>query len=67
MTADRGFSVGQRVSLLEPGIQGFIQQVLFNCDGIQYQVAYWDGAIRRVEWVFAHELASIKKTETSKT
>lgn len=60
ITKDVGFTVGQRVELVEPGIRGTVQQVLFNIDGIQYQVAYWDGSVRRVEWVLLHEIESIK-------
>jgi hypothetical protein len=59
-TKDYGFSIGQRVELVECGARAIVQQVLFNTDGIQYQVAYWDDRIRRVEWVFASEISSIK-------
>jgi hypothetical protein len=57
---DYGFSIGQRVELAECGLRAIVQQVLFSVDGIQYQVAYWDDNIRRVEWVFASEISSIK-------
>jgi hypothetical protein len=57
---DYGFSIGQRVELSECGLRAIVQQVLFSVDGIQYQVAYWDDNIRRVDWVFASEISSIK-------
>lgn len=57
---DHGFAIGQRVVLAEPGIKAIITQILFNADGVQYQVAYWDDSVRRVEWVFASEIESIK-------
>lgn len=58
---DFGFSIGQRVKLVECGLRAVVQQVLFNMDGIQYQVAYWDERIRRVEWVFVSEIESLQK------
>lgn len=57
---DHGFSIGQRVILVVPDIRGIIQQILFSADGIQYQVSYWDDAVRRTEWVFASEISSVK-------
>lgn len=57
---DFGFSIGQRVELVECGMRAIVQQVLFSADGIQYQVAYWLDSIRRVEWVFASEIQSLQ-------
>jgi hypothetical protein len=57
---DHGFAIGQRVTLSEPGIKAIVTQILFNADGVQYQVAYWDDSVRRTEWVFASEIESIK-------
>jgi Cys-tRNA synthase (O-phospho-L-seryl-tRNA:Cys-tRNA synthase) len=58
---DFGFSIGQRVALVECGLRGIVQSVLFNADGVQYQVSYWDERVRRVEWVFASEIESLQK------
>ena len=60
---DYGFSIGQPIVIVQHGICGYIQQILFNTDGVQYQVSYWDDSIRRVEWVFAHEIQSMKEQE----
>lgn len=57
---DYGFAVGQRVELVECGLRAIVQQVLFSVDGVQFQVSYWDDNVRRVEWVFASEIASVK-------
>ncbi len=57
------YTLAQRVLLRDPNIEGVIQAILFNTDGIQYQVAYWDDSIRRVEWCFEWEIQSIQKTQ----
>lgn len=54
------FSLMQRVRLVEADNRpATIQQIIFATDGVQYQVAYWLDGVRRVEWVFAHEIAAI--------
>ena len=64
LNKDVGYAIGQRVMLIDPDIQGTVQQILFGFDGIQYQIGYWDGTVRRVEWVFSHEIAALRKNET---
>ncbi|HEY6019947.1 MAG TPA: hypothetical protein VIY48_08590 [Candidatus Paceibacterota bacterium] len=57
------FSLMQRVRLVETdGKIGTIQQIIFAPDGVQYQVSYWLDSVRRVELVFAHEIAAVKES-----
>jgi hypothetical protein len=55
------FAIGQRTHIKDAGIDGTVQAVLFNAEGVQYHVAYWLDGIRRIEWVFAHELSAIQQ------
>lgn len=57
---DFAFMVGQKVRLVDADINGRIQSILQNADGIQFQVSYWDDRIRRVEWVFLYEIESLQ-------
>lgn len=58
---DLAFNLNQRVFVIDAGIHATIQAILFNCDGIQFQICYWYEGFRRVEWVFGHEITAIKK------
>lgn len=58
---DFGFTVGQSITIVDPDIRGRVQAILFNTDGIQIQICYWDDNIRRVEWVFPSEITATKK------
>ena len=55
------YELGQRVLLVQPNIPGIVQAIIFNMDGVQFQVSYWDDSIRRIEWCFANEMAPIQK------
>lgn len=57
------FELGNRVWIPGAQLYGVIQQILFNSDGVQYQVAYWYEHRRIAEWCFAHEIAPITVTQ----
>lgn len=64
---DWGYTIGQRVTLVEPALQGRIVGITQDSDGILYRVVYWDDAVRRVEWVFAFEIRSISTATIKET
>ena len=53
------FELGQCVWIPGAQLDGVIQQILFNSDGVQYQVSYWYEHRRLVEWCFTHEIAPL--------
>jgi len=58
-----GFNIGDKVYIHEATIYGYIQQILMSCDGIQYQVRYWDGTTRKTEWLFIDEICKADQTK----
>lgn len=59
------YEIGEHVWLKDAGKKALIQQILFSFDGVQYQVAYWDDSVRRIEWVFPCEIKKIARVRVS--
>lgn len=58
---DIGYSIGQTVMIRSCKIKATVQQVLFNVEGVQYQISFWDDSNRKVEWVFKHEIMPVEQ------
>lgn len=54
------FSIEQRVQIKGTELTGFVTALLRDSDGHQYRVCYWDGTIRKVDWMFQHELKNVE-------
>ena len=58
---DFGFFIGQKVYIPEASLYARIQSIMLDSDGIQYRVVFWDGSIRKTEWVFKNEIVASEK------
>ena len=57
--AECGYTLGQRVVIVEPNLNGRIVSVTQDSDGFAYRVVYWDESGRKIEWLYAFEIRSI--------
>ena len=57
---DYTFSIDEKVWLQGPELHGTVQAVMFSRDGVEYQVAYWDDAVRCVTWLPRTELTRVE-------
>lgn len=64
---DFAFSLKQKVLIIDADVYGRIDSILYSVDGIQYRVAYWVDSIRRLEWVYPHEIKSVQQDKLIKT
>lgn len=55
------YSIGEKIRLIEIDRPGTVIGLLFNHNGPQYQVVYWEQGNRKIEWVFQFEIEGIKK------
>ena len=55
------FNIGQRVRVVDPGIEAIVDQIYVNVTGVQYRIVYWVDGEHLSTDVYESELSAIEE------
>jgi len=60
MTVEFKFSVGQKVKVIDIGMLGHVDALLFENNTTLYRVIYWNDGIRYQTFMYEYEIEGVK-------
>lgn len=59
------FDLKDKVRLIDINRPGQVTGLLVEDTGVQYRVTFWNDSVRRVEWVYDHEIEGLTPPQTA--